>query len=69
MDAKVMLVHKHRKIPDSINISIPEPYEDIAKYVLDTREMKFEVIIMRINKVGLTYKSKTLSVSYSFSNF
>ena len=46
MNAKVILVHKYRKIPDSIDTSIPEPYEDIVKYVLDTREMKFETIKM-----------------------
>lgn len=46
MNAKVILVHKYRKIPDSIDTSIPEPYEDIVKYVLDTREMKFETMKM-----------------------
>jgi len=46
MNAKVILVHKYRKIPDSIDTSIPEPYEDIVKYVLDTREMKFETTKM-----------------------
>ena len=42
MNAKIILVHKHRKIPELIDISIPEIYEDPIKYVLDTREMKYE---------------------------
>ena len=42
MNAKVILVHKRRKIPEPIDISIPEPYEDIVKYILDTRGMKSE---------------------------
>lgn len=46
MDAKVMLVHKHRKIPEYIDISIPEPYEDPIRFVLDTREMKLETMKM-----------------------
>ena len=46
MNAKVILVHKHRKIPDLIDISIPEAYEDPIKYVLDTSEMKYETAKM-----------------------
>ena len=46
MNAKVILVHKYRKIPESIDVSMPQPYEDIVKYVLDTREMKFETMKM-----------------------
>ena len=46
MNAKVILVHKHRRIPEPIDVSISQPYEDIAKYVLDTREMKFETAKM-----------------------
>lgn len=46
MEAKVILIHKHRKMPDIIDISIPEAYEDPIKYVLDTREMKFETVKM-----------------------
>jgi len=46
MNAKVILVHKYRKIPDPIDVSMPQPYEDIVKYVLDTREMKFETMKM-----------------------
>ena len=42
MGAKVILVHKRRKVPEPIDISMPEPYEDIAKYALDTRDMKYE---------------------------
>ena len=42
MKAKVILVHKNRKIPDLIDISIPEAYENPEKYVLDTSEMKYE---------------------------
>jgi len=71
MNTKVILVHKYRKIPNPIDVSISQPYEDIVKHVLDTREMKFEIMkmfnlikyggIMTINKVGLTYKIKTPS--------
>lgn len=46
MNAKVILVHKYRKIPEPIDVSMPQPYEDIVKYVLDTREMKFETMKM-----------------------
>ena len=46
MNAKVILVHKYRKIPEPIDVSISQPYEDIVKYVLDTREMKFETMKM-----------------------
>ena len=46
MNAKVILVHKHRRIPEPIDVSISQPYEDIVKYVLDTREMKFETMKM-----------------------
>ncbi len=46
MNAKVILVHRHREIPEPIDVSISQPYEDIAKYVLDTREMKFETMKM-----------------------
>ena len=46
MNAKVVLIHKRRKIPEPIGTSIPKPYEDIVKYVLDTREMKFETMKM-----------------------
>lgn len=46
MGAKVILVHKHRKIPDYIDISIYEAYEDPIKYVLDTREMKCQTAKM-----------------------
>ena len=46
MNAKVILVHKFRKIPEPIDVSMPQPYEDIVKYVLDTREMKFETMKM-----------------------
>ena len=42
MEAKVILIHKRRKVPEPIDISMPEPYEDIAKYALDTRDMKYE---------------------------
>jgi len=42
MNAKVILVHKRRKIPDVIELCLPHPYEDPIKYVLDTTEMKFE---------------------------
>lgn len=46
MNAKVILVHKYRKIPGPIDVSMPQPYEDIVKYALDTREMKFETMKM-----------------------
>jgi len=46
MNAKVILVHKHRKIPEYIDISIPEPYEDPIRFILDTREMKLETMKM-----------------------
>lgn len=46
MNAKVILVHKRREIPEPIDISMPEPYEDIAKYALDTRGMKYEAAKM-----------------------
>lgn len=46
MGAKVILVHKKRKIPELIDIQIPEPYEDPIKYVLDTTEMKYETMKM-----------------------
>ena len=46
MNAKVILVHKYRKIPEPIDVSISQPYEDIVKYALDTREMKFETTKM-----------------------
>ena len=46
MKAKVVLVHKYRKIPELIDISISEPYEDPMKYVLDTSEMKYETAKM-----------------------
>ena len=42
MNAKIILVHKHRKLPELIDVSLPEIYEDPIKYVLDTREMKYE---------------------------
>ena len=42
MNAKVILAHKRRKVPEPIDTSMPEPYEDIAKYALDTRDMKYE---------------------------
>ena len=42
MNAKIILVHKHRKLPELIDVSIYEIYEDPIKYVLDTREMKYE---------------------------
>ena len=46
MNAKVILVHKHRKIPEPIDVSTPQPYEDIVKCVLDTRGMKYETAKM-----------------------
>jgi len=46
MNANVILVHKHRKIPEPIDISIPEIYEDPIRYILDTREMKYETAKM-----------------------
>lgn len=46
MNAKVILIHKRRKIPELIDISIPIEYEDPIKYVLDTREMKHETAKM-----------------------
>ena len=42
MNAKIILVHKHRKLPELIDVSIYEIYEEPIKYVLDTREMKYE---------------------------
>lgn len=42
MGAKIILIHKRREIPEPICLSAPKPYEDIAKYVLDTRLMKSE---------------------------
>ena len=42
MNAKIILVHKHRKMPEIIDIYLPEIYEVPIKYVLDTREMKYE---------------------------
>lgn len=42
MNATVILVHKRRKIPDLIDLSISNPYEDIMKYDLDTRDMRYE---------------------------
>ena len=48
MKAKVILVHKKRKIPEYIDTSIPKnPYlEDPVRYVLDTGEMKYETAKM-----------------------
>lgn len=46
MNAKVILIHKRRKIPELIDISIPIEYEDPIRYVLDTREMKYETAKM-----------------------
>lgn len=46
MNAKVILVHKHRKIPNLIDTSIFQSYEDTMKFVLDTREMKYETAQM-----------------------
>lgn len=42
MNAKVILVHKNREIPEPIDTSNYESYEEIIKFVLDTREMKHE---------------------------
>ena len=51
MNAKVILVHKHRKIPEPIDLSILTPYEDKARYSLDTRDMKYETgkCLMQLN--------------------
>ena len=46
MNAKVKIAHKRRKLPTLIDITIDEPYEDIIKYVLDTRGMKYETAKM-----------------------
>lgn len=46
MKAKVILVHKHREIPEPIDISIIEGFADPVKYVLDTSEMKYETAKM-----------------------
>ena len=48
MKAKVILIHKKRKIPEYIDTSIPKnPYlEDPVRYVLDTGEMKYEAAKM-----------------------
>lgn len=42
MRAKVILVHKYRKLPEPINISVPESYENPMRFVLNTREMRYE---------------------------
>lgn len=46
MNAKIILIYKKRKLPEIIDISIPEQYEDPIKYVLDTRGMKHETAKM-----------------------
>ena len=46
MNAKVILVHKHRKIPSQIDISIFQSYEDVLKFDLDVRDMKYETAQM-----------------------
>lgn len=48
MRAKVILVHKKRKIPEHIDTSIPINLylEDPIRYVLDTSEMKYETAKM-----------------------
>lgn len=42
MKAKVILVHKYRKLPEPINITVPESYENPIRYALNTREMRYE---------------------------
>lgn len=42
MKAKVILVHKYRKLPEPINITVPESYEDPMRYALNTSEMRYE---------------------------
>lgn len=46
MNAKVILVHKHRKIPSQIDTSIFQSYEDVLKFDLDVRDMKYETAQM-----------------------
>lgn len=46
MNATVILSYKKREIPDSIEISSPERYEDPIKNVLDTSQMKYETAKM-----------------------
>ena len=46
MNAKVILVHKHRKIPSQIDFSIFQSYEDVLKFDLDVRDMKYETAQM-----------------------
>ena len=80
MNAKVILVHKHRPIPLPIPLSIPDIDLDVPiRFHIDTRHMKpsirkilnaFKygfVNIFLVTIVGLTYKNKTLPPNKSIS--
>lgn len=46
MNAKVIIVHKQRKLPELIDISLSKGYEKRERDTLDTREMKYETAKM-----------------------
>ena len=56
MNAKIIIVHKHRKLPELIDVSIHEIQEEPIKYVWDTREMKYETHHRFIENICLVLK-------------